>query len=149
MPQGFRPYPLEPPGGQVPPVVETEAYPSVVACTQWIGAFPSNGWPAWACRIQRGATFRSRSQSIPRLVSTRFAGSATDSNDRLPSFSNFGGWIALSDPRMGFRGPRGGKTPLPKPRSGSPHMIVLHMIVLHMIGYYFMEEEQGLPAKAC
>ena len=37
-------------------------------------------------------------------------------------------------------------------RISHPHMGRIedgHMIVLHMVGYYFMEEEQGAPAKAC
>src|SRR3954452_2026399 len=37
-------------------------------------------------------------------------------------------------------------------RVAHPHMGRIedgHMIVLHMIGYYFMEEELGQPAKAC
>ena len=37
-------------------------------------------------------------------------------------------------------------------RVAHPHMGRIedgHMIVLHMIGYYFMEEETGQPAKAC
>jgi D-sedoheptulose 7-phosphate isomerase len=56
---------------------------------------------------------------------------------------------------IALSGREGGKmSPLAKTevRVAHPHMGRIedgHMIVLHMVGYYFMEEEQGLPAKAC
>jgi D-sedoheptulose 7-phosphate isomerase len=56
---------------------------------------------------------------------------------------------------IALSGREGGKmAPLAKTevRVAHPHMGRIedgHMIVLHMIGYYFMEEEQGVPAKAC
>ena len=56
--------------------------------------------------------------------------------------------IALSGRDGGKLGPLA-KTHI---RVAHPHMGRIedgHMIVLHMIGYYFMEEEMGQPAKAC
>lgn len=56
--------------------------------------------------------------------------------------------IALSGRDGGKMGPLA-KTEV---RVSHPHMGRIedgHMIVLHMIGYYFMEEEIGAPAKAC
>jgi D-sedoheptulose 7-phosphate isomerase len=56
--------------------------------------------------------------------------------------------IALSGRDGGKMGPLA-KTEV---RVAHPHMGRIedaHMMILHMIGYYFMEEESGRPAKAC